>query len=492
MAGAVPVREPGAEQNPAYRSTVFFLRIFILQIADMSDIKALGPVLCKNSNNSRMAARIRNIIDFFTVRIWHVQRGEVSPLRFFFYDIIKIVMLALERATTKRMINSASALTYSTLLAIVPILAVVFAIARGFGYNKYIESWFRETLASQPQAAETIIGFVNSYLVHTKSGVFLGIGLVFMLWTVIMLISNIEQTFNYIWQVKNPRSMFRTITDYMAMFLLTPIIIVCTSGLTIFMAALSGYIEEYTLLAPMMRFLIAFMPYLLMSGVFVALFVFMPNTKVRFTCAIVPGILAGVAMQGLQLFYIHSQIWVSSYNAIYGSFAALPLFMLWVQISWTICLFCAELCYTNQNLEEYAFRAQTEDISHRYRLMLSVLLAGHICKRFDEGGKPYTALELKLLTGIPIRITNDLLYDLTRVNIITEITNDEKGEDSRYQPAETLTRLSVGALIDRLESRGKWTMDIDLHIFNAEKWKQILTSRHEYLESQRGILLKDL
>ena len=122
------------------------------------------------------------------VGIWHVKRQDVSPWLYFVYGVIKKVLLAVERATTKRMVNSASALTYSTLLAIVPIMAVVFAIARGFGYNKYIEDWFREALASQPQAAEIIIGFVNSYLVHTKSGVFLGIGLIFMLWTVIMLI----------------------------------------------------------------------------------------------------------------------------------------------------------------------------------------------------------------------------------------------------------------------------------------------------------------
>lgn len=439
-----------------------------------------------------MSKKIRQIINFFSVEIWHVKCDDVSPLKFYLYEIIKKVILAVERATTKRMIDSASALTYSTLLAIVPILAVVFAIARGFGYNKYIEGWFREALASQPQAAETIIGFVNSYLVHTKSGVFLGIGLVFMLWTVIMLINNIEQTFNYIWQVKKPRSMFRTITDYMAMFLLMPIIIVITSGLSIFMAALSDGIEGFVLLAPVVRFLIALMPYVLMSAVFIALFIFMPNTKVKFRYALIPGILAGVAMQVLQLFYIHSQIWVSSYNAIYGSFAALPLFMLWVQISWTICLFCAELCYTNQNLEDFAFKAQTEDISHRYRLMLSVILASHICKRFEDGQKPYTALDLKLLTGIPIRITNDLLYELTRVNILTEITNDEKGEDSRYQPAEALARLSVGTLIDRLESQGKWSIELDMHKLGTSNLKLVMTARHEYLENQRKILLKDL
>ncbi len=439
-----------------------------------------------------MKNQLYKIIDFLKVGIWHVKRENVKPWLYFFYGIVKKLLLAIERATTKRMVNSASALTYSTLLAIVPIMAVVFAIARGFGYNKYIEEWFREALASQPQAAEIIIGFVNSYLVHTKSGVFLGIGLVFMLWTVIMLINNIEQTFNYIWQVKKPRSLFRTITDYMAMFLLAPMIIVLTSGISIFVATVSDSMEGYALLAPVMRFIIDLMPYIFMSAVFVALYVFMPNTKVKFSCAIVPGILAGVAMQGLQLVYIHSQIWVSSYNAIYGSFAALPLFMLWVQISWTICLFGAELCYTSQNLEDYAFRAVTEDISHRYRLMLSVMLGSLICKRFEEGGRPYTALELKLETGIPVRIVNDLLYDLTRMHIIIEVTGDEKGEISCYQPAEPTSRLSVGLLIDRLESQGRWSLELDLHKFASENWKHVIKSRSDYLDNQRGILLKDM
>ena len=439
-----------------------------------------------------MKKQIQKIIHFVQVGIWHVKREDVKPWLYFIYGIVKKLLLAVERSTTKRMVNSASALTYSTLLAIVPIMAVVFAVARGFGYNKYIEDWFREALASQPQAAEIIIGFVNSYLVHTKSGIFLGVGLVFMLWTVIMLINNIEQTFNYIWQVKKPRSLFRTINDYMAMFLLVPIIIVITSGFSIFIATVSDNIEGYVLLAPVMRFFIALLPYLFMSAVFVALYVFMPNTKVKFSCAIVPGILAGVAMQIVQLFYIHSQIWVSSYNAIYGSFAALPLFMLWVQISWTICLFGAELCYTSQNLEDYAFRAQTEDISHRYRLMLCVILASKVCKRFEQGGKPYTALDLKLETGIPVRIVNDLLYELMRVHVIIEVNGDEKGEEGCFQPAEPTSRLSVGLLIDRLESQGKWTMELDMHMLDSDNWRHIIKARSAYLDSQRGILLKDV
>ena len=269
----------------------------------------------------RMGKVIERIIRFVQVDIWHVSPDDVSRLHYLVLDILKKLILAIRFFTTKRVVNEAAALTYSTLLAIVPILAVVFAIARGFGYNKYIEMWFREAFQSQPQAAEVIIGFVNSYLVHTKSGVFLGIGLLFMLYTVLMLINNVERTFNEIWQVKKQRSIFRTFTDYLAMLLLFPLIIVVTSGLSIFMATAVDNLPDLLVLGPIKRFSIALLPYVLMSAMFIGLYVFMPNTHVKVRCVIVPGILAGVAMQWLQLFYINSQIWVSSYNAIYGASA---------------------------------------------------------------------------------------------------------------------------------------------------------------------------
>lgn len=264
--------------------------------------------------------------------------------------VSKTLVLTVKFFLDKRVMAKASALTYSTLLAIVPILAVIFAIGRGFGYNKYIEVWFRDLLASQPQAADIIIEWVNSYLVHTKSGVFLGIGLVFMLYTVLMLVNNIEETFNEIWQVTNSRSIYRSFTNYLAAFFLFPIFIVVTTGFSIVMTTIASSMPDVLMLGSVVEWLLGVSPYVLMSLLFLGLYVSMPNTHVEWRCAIVPGIIAGVGMQWLQLFYVHSQIWVTGYNAIYGSFAALPLFMLWVQISWTICLFGAQLTYTNQNL----------------------------------------------------------------------------------------------------------------------------------------------
>jgi membrane protein len=169
-----------------------------------------------------MADIIRKITYFFETGMWRITKNEVSPVTFLMVEILKKLVIAIRFFISKRVMTRAAALTYSTLLAIVPIVAVVFAIARGFGYSKYIEIWFRDAFKSQPQAADTIIGFVNSYLVHTKSGIFLGVGLLFMLYTVLMLVSNVEDAFNEIWQVTKPRSIFRTFTDYMAMFFCFP------------------------------------------------------------------------------------------------------------------------------------------------------------------------------------------------------------------------------------------------------------------------------
>lgn len=439
-----------------------------------------------------MGKTVDAIIQFFKTDIWRITRGDVSPLRFLVVEIVKKVMLAVRFFTAKRVLQKASALTYSTLLAIVPILAVFFAIARGFGYNKYIEVWFRDAFQSQPQAADIIIGFVNSYLVHTQSGVFLGIGLLFMLYTVLMLVSNVEDAFNEIWQVKTPRSIFRTFTDYLAMFFVFPILIVVSSGVSIFVATIAGQMPDFLMLGTAVRTLIDMIPYVLMSAMFIALYIFMPNTHVKPVSALVPGILAGIAMQGLQFVYIHSQVFLSSYNAIYGSFAALPLFMLWVQISWTICLFGAELCYTNQNLDYYDYDANTGEVSHRYKIMLCALLMSRVCRRFANGQKPYSALELREETTIPIRFVNDLLYELREAGMLIEVTSDEKGETARYMPAEDIRNLTVGTMVDRLESHGNWKITLDVSELFTDKWSRALELRSSYLREARNIPLSEL
>jgi len=301
-----------------------------------------------------MGKIIRKVTEFFRTGLWRLTPGDTSPWRFVAATIVKKVYLAVKFFTQRGVLDRASALTYNTLLAIVPMMAVIFAVARGFGFSKYIEVWFRDLLSSQPLVAETIIGFVNSYLIHTKSGIFLGIGLLFLLWTVCMLLGNIERAFNDIWQVKEGRGAGRSFRNYLAFFLLVPIVIIVFSGISLWIATGVSDISGVFVIGKAANALLGLLPFILMSALFVCLYVLVPNCKVHLRAALFPGILAGIAMQLLQMFYVDVQMYLSSYNAIYGSFAALPLFMLWVYISWCICLFGAQLSYTNQNLEQEA------------------------------------------------------------------------------------------------------------------------------------------
>ncbi len=363
--------------------------------------------------------------------------------------IYKYGLILWEDISEKRVMGTATNLTYSTLLAFVPIMAVVFAIARGFGYSMYIEEWFRDSLSSQPDAANTIIGFVNSYLVHTKKGIFLGIGLLFMLGTVLMLISNIELAFNDIWQVKRQRSLFRTITDYVSLLFFVPIVIVISSGLSIMVTTLNHELGSVRLIGPVMSFFIELSPYVLWSLAFIGLYIFMPNTKVKLSSALLPGILAGVSMQVFQLIYINSQIWISNYNAIYGSFAIIPFFLLWLQASWIICLGGAELSYCRQNSDDF-FANSFQSVSFQEKVDISWEIMQYIKEKFMAGEEPYTELEIKKKVGKPMRIVKELLYDMQRINYIVEITYDEKGDTSHFLPAKDVSNVSKDDLMKEL------------------------------------------
>lgn len=439
-----------------------------------------------------MNRRIAALWKFLTYDIWRVTESEVNSRTFSLYTIIKTFYVAVNRFVNERMINKASALTYSTLLAIVPILAILFAIAKGFGFANMMESQVRMGFGGPSQTTEIILRLVDSYLTQTKSGVFIGIGLIMLLWTVLNLIGNIEITFNRIWQVKKARSMYRKITDYFSMFLLMPILIVVSAGLAIFMSTIVKNLEDFILLAPILKFFIRMVPYVLTWFMFTGLYIFMPNTKVGFKHALIAGIIAGSVYQAFQYVYISGQLWVSNYNAIYGSFAALPLFLLWLQTSWTICLFGAELTYAGQNISNYNFDKDTKNISRRYRDFISILILSAITKRFEKNEEPYTAEMLSEKCQVPIRLTYQILYELQEINLIHETVVDEKSEDIAYQPSMDINQLNVAILLDRLDTHGSEDFKIDREkAFNGE-WEVLMKAKEDYYKNSSQILLKDL
>ena len=429
---------------------------------------------------------------FLTYDIWRITEDEVTQRKFSTYNIIKTLYVTVNRFNKDRIIDKASALTYSTLLAIVPILAILFAIARGFGFSHLMENLLRSGFGGNLESTEAILTFVDSYLSQTKSGLFIGVGLIMLLWTVLNLVSNIEITFNRIWEVKKARTMYRKITDYFSMLLLMPILIVVSGGISIFISTMLKQMADYELLAPFMKFLIRMIPFLLTWFMFTGLYIFMPNTKVKFKHALISGVLAGSAYQAFQFLYIGSQLWVSGYNAIYGSFAALPLFLLWLQISWTICLFGAELTYAKQNIRHFSFDKDTKNISRRYHDFISILIMSQIAKRFMKEMKAYTAEELSEEHQIPLRLTKQILYQLQEVNLINEVVTDRKSDDIGYQPSIDINQLNVALLLERLDTCGSENFKIDKDDQFSDEWKIITESREEYYKKTSKVLLKDL
>ena len=439
-------------------------------------------------------SEIQNVIKkfwkFITEDIWRVIPSEISNNKRRSYNILKVITLATRRFQEDKLQRSASALTYSTFLSFIPLLAVLLAIAKGFGFEKIIESQLFEYFPGQKEVFNQILSYVDSYMLQTQNGLFFGIGLLFLLYTVFNLISNIENTFNMIWQVSKGRSYMRRFTDYFSTFLLLPIFLVCSSGISILFATTFNTIKDYQLIAPVYEIIIAVMPLIVAIFGFTALYMFMPNTKVQFKHAFYAGIFAAIGFQIFQYLYISGQIWVSKYNAIYGSFAILPLLLLWMQLSWTICLVGAEIAYSGQNVQNFEFENDSKNISRRYLDFLTLTITGLIVKRFVKGEKPYTATEISKEYKIPIRLTKHILYLLMDLGIINE--NKEDDTYPAYQPAIDINQITLAFLFSKIERRGSENFKIDnKHKFHPE-WEVILQSREDMFLKNKDLLIKDI
>ena len=293
---------------------------------------------------------MKRLIDFFQQgHLWDADDSCWPSASRAVLHALRRLVVTVQLFVQRNLSNHAAALTYSSILGAVPILAIVFAIARGFGFGQLIEEKLQANVNFSPEMTETIMNFVNNYLERARGGLFIGVGLLLLLYTLFSLTSNIETAFNAIWQVRTSRNFYRRAVYYVSIFFLLPIVIILTSGLQVFLSGIGRFLPDVELFSHGLQLLLQLLPYVLACLAFILLYKMMPNTHVHWRACIVPGILAGAAFQGLQWFYINSQMWLSSYNTVYGSFAAIPLFMLFIQISWMICLFGAQLSYVHQH-----------------------------------------------------------------------------------------------------------------------------------------------
>ena len=404
-----------------------------------------------------MKTMLSGIINYVTTDIWRIRLQDHPRKKIFFITQLRVIILALRGFYEDKCSLRASALTFYSLLSIVPVVALVFGIAQGFGSEGALEKQLLKKFPGQEEVLAQVMEFARSLLEQTRGGIMAGIGLAVLFWIVIRLLSNIEHSFNEIWGIKKSRSTVRKIADYISVMLICPVLIIVSSGLTVFIITQITLItEKFAFLgffSPLIFFTFKLLPYCVICGAFTFIYIFMPNTKVKFFNGLIAGVIAGITYQVAQWGYIHFQVGVAQYNAIYGSFAALPLFLIWLQISWLIVLFGAEISFALQNIDTYDFEPDCSRVSLSYKRLLALQITHLITKNFSHEVKPLTAYQISHALEIPFRLVHQILYELVECGVAAE-TKTEDDQEFAYQPACTVELLTIKHVIDALEKSG--------------------------------------
>lgn len=411
--------------------------------------------------------------------MWRLNPAETPPLLRPLVGSIKIIYQTARASYESNLLAKSASLTYSTVLSIVPMLAVIVGVAKGFGLQNIVRQALSDGLPGQKEQLDMAFIYVDNYLEQVQGGLFIGLGLGILLYTVIGLMATIEDTLNEIWQAPHGRAWSRRILDYLGLFILLPFILTGSSLITLLSSAIEHSVfAEIELLQNLVYGLLDALPYCVSIALFTALYTLMPNVRVRFVPALISGFLAGMSYQIFQSMYIDGVIWISRYNAIYGSFAAFPLLLLFLQTAWMIALLGAQLSYSIQNLESFTFGYAVDKASRRYEDFVALLILQRMLRRFNKlGAEPYTVEELSRECQIPLRLTGRVLARLEETQLITEVHRSNHKHYRYYQPAISVDLLSVHYVVTQLDSYGTEDFRIDRQGKYSGIWRAMLASR---------------
>ena len=401
-----------------------------------------------------MIARLKK---FIQEDIWRIRAKGLPPLKAFGIRYLRILLAAANAFQEHRCQLRASALTFFTLLSIVPIVAMAFGIAKGFEFEKVLQEKILERFAGQEEILLEVFEFANSLLANTKGGLIAGVGVILLFWTIIKVLGNIENSFNDIWSVKKDRTFARKITDYLSVMLVAPVLLVISGSVTVFistgLAAITKRFDMMGLLGPVVVFFLEITPFAIMWVLFSFLYIFMPNRQVNRKSGFVAGVIAGSVYVIVQLIYVKFQVGVAKYNAIYGSFAALPLFLTWLQLSWLIVLAGAEISCIHQNMDMLEYGPDARRANHYFRRLVALRIVNFMSRNFATGEVPLTAARISESLEIPRGLATELVEELTESGILIEAATRGRDE-AAYVPARDTDQLTVKFVMDALDRRG--------------------------------------
>ncbi|MCI5065726.1 YihY/virulence factor BrkB family protein, partial [bacterium] len=370
-----------------------------------------------------MRYSFRSIGEAVEETLWCRERTELPFFRRQLVTVGRVLHLAATRSQQHEIFLHASALTLFSLLAVVPVLATLFGIAKGFGLAELVESQIREAFATQEQVMNLLMTFSKRSLDHAQGGVIAGIGIVILIWAVIRMVGNVERAFNLVWGVQRARTFFRKLTDYLFLVLLLPLLLVFSSSVTVVLSAgIHDVVKGLQLPEDAVTFVIfftQFLPALLLGCGFGFLYAFLPNTTVRPLAAALGGLITAVLFLLSQWAYVQFQFALASYGAIYGSFAALPLFLIWLQAAWLLVLFGAELTHAIELRDELEFEPYSRELSIAALFESAKLVAAQVANRMVAGEGPPTVDELSADTGLPASIIHVTVERMQEAKLLT-------------------------------------------------------------------------
>jgi len=401
---------------------------------------------------------LKTITNFIKEDIWTVSETKLTPAQLLGVNILKTLLLSLQGFKRDLCPLRASALTLYTLLSIVPVIALLFGVAKGFGFEKKLEQQLLDQASDQDTMMLQLIEFAQNMLSSTKGGVVAGIGIVVLFWTVIKVISNIEESFNHIWKVKQNRPLGRKLSDYLSLMMLAPVLLIASSSITVFVKTKITWLVEVIQLpafgTKVVLYAMSFSPLVIMALLFTFIFVFMPNKEIKLKAGVIAGIVTAVMFQTLQWVYLTLQIGASSYNAIYGSFAALPLFLIWLQMAWVVVLIGCEISFFVHNFDNYQHNEKFSNLSLALKKSIALQVSHLIVKQFIKGETALSAEKISIELNFPVSVVQRTLRGLLDAKLIVTL-NVLENEDSIYQPARDINFISNATVIDALESSGR-------------------------------------
>jgi membrane protein len=401
-----------------------------------------------------MNPRIQRIREFIQYDLWRQSHiGVHAPKKRLLYRILQTLILVGRGFKDQVLVVRANSLTFALLFAFIPMMALIYAVARGFGFEELVSQQLTGSFLAEANIAPILLEWVERYLATARDGLFVGIGLVVLIWAVYAFFNMLENSFNSIWNVKKTRSFGRRMTNYVMTLLLVPILVVVTSGISIFLNSTEVLSSVLQSVEPLRKFMLRFIPFVATSAVFTWIFIAIPSTKVKFSSAIIPGVLMGFLYQVVQALSMYLVVLFTRMSIVYGAFSAIPLVLIWLNITCWLLLIGSALAFAIQNNDWFAYERDIETMSRRYKDYVMLYLLSVIVRRFEHGDTPQTAQEMALHHQLPIRLVSQLLTRLEDTNIVRRVYVEQE-EDETFVPAMDTRLITVEMVIGRISAQG--------------------------------------